>query len=154
MWPPGRSRAATQTTSSSRPRAQLSSRRPGRPSCRRPERLSRARSRALGRGFLRTLDRALLGALGRRGPFFALFLLLFDHLDLARDGLRGRRGLGRFLFLRARRGNGDDRNMLVAEDLALRRGLDFAQVNGLADLEVADVHRDHAPANLWAGRAP
>ncbi len=99
-------------------------------------------SRAFDRSFLRTLGRSLLGAFGRRNPFFALFLLLFDHLDLAQDGFRRRRCLGGFLFLRARRSNRDDRDLLVADHLTMGGGGDFTQMNGLADLKVAHIHGD------------
>ena len=108
--------------------------------------------RAPGASFLGTLDRALFAGLGgRRGAFFAFFLLLFDHLDLARDSLGGGGQIGGFLFLRARRGDSDDRDMLVPDDLGILGRFDLAQVNGLANLEMANVHRQRLRQILGQG---
>ncbi len=66
------------------------------------------------------------------GGFRAFFLLFLGHLDIARS----RSGFGRdHFFFGARRGDGDDGDMLVAQNFHAFRRLDVAKVNGLADFE-------------------
>ena len=101
---------------------------------------SRSLLRALRRAFFRGL-RGGFFALGRSGAFFAFFLLLFDHLHVARSRNLGRCGRRFFLF-RARHRHGDDRDVLVADDFHAVGQLDFAEVDGLAEFEAGDVHDD------------
>ena len=44
--------------------------------------------------------------------------------------------------------------MLVAKKFDARRRLDFAEVNGLADFEMADIDRDDFRQILGQARAP
>ena len=81
-------------------------------------------------------------ALGRRSTFFAFFFLLFDHFDVAGGHRLAFRNRSRFFLFRARQGDGDDRNVLVAENLDPGGRFDFAEVDGLAEFEMAHVH-DH-----------
>src|SRR5205085_7914761 len=95
--------------------------------------------RALGRGSGAFGSRS--SALGRRsssplrggGAFFAFFLLLFDHFHFARGG-GGFGRFGRFFFFRARSGHGNNRNLLVANDLNSLGRFDLSQVDRLANI--------------------
>ena len=98
-----------------------------------------ALSRRLWRRFLARLGFAL----------GSLFLLLLDHLDFA--GRRGRRfQRGGFLRLAHRRGDGEDGNMFVAQDFDARRRFHLADMDGLADFQMAHVGVAGLPANPWA----
>jgi hypothetical protein len=105
---------------------------------------------AFGRGFLAGLGAFF--ALGRRFAFLALFLLFLDHLDVA-GGRRGAFSRGDF-FLRARQRHGHHRDVFVTDNFNAGRRLDFTEVNGLAEFEMADINRQSAPANPWAGSGP
>ena len=94
---------------------------------------------ALGGGLLGALGGAFLGAFGGGSAFLALFLFLFDHLHLAR-GCNGLCRLGRFLFFGARRGDGDDGHLFVADQFDSRGGFDLPQVDDLAQFEMGNVH--------------
>jgi hypothetical protein len=103
--------------------------------------------------FLRTLGRALLGALGRRSGFFAFFLLLFDHLDLARGSFRA--AAASAASSSSVRGAATAMTeMCLSPMISVLRRFDLAQVNGLANLEVADIHRDQLRQILGQSRAP
>ncbi len=104
-------------------------------------RRGRALLGAFGGGFFAGFG--ALFALGRRLLFalFAFFLLFLDHLDIARGHHFG--GCRRHLFLfRARHRHGHDRHAFVAENLNPGRRLDFAEVNGLAEFEMADINHN------------
>ena len=107
------------------------------------------------RAFSAPLAGALLGALGAGAApsspssFFSLIISTSPGTASAAAA-----SLGRFLFLRARRGDGDDRNVLVTEDFGALGRLDVAHVNGLANLEVADVHGDDLRQILGQGAHP
>src|SRR4051794_11146585 len=93
-----------------------------------------------GRGFVPRFGSALLRALGRFGSFFA-FLLFLDHLYFARS-TGGSSGVGSLFFLCARRCHSDDRDILITKDFHSRGRLDFADMNGLTDVQIAYIHRD------------
>ena len=82
------------------------------------------------------VERGLRG----RNAFFALFLLLFDHLDLALTASPPPLLLPFPLFVRgaAKAITG----MLVADQLHVAGHLEFAQVNGQTDLQLAYIRRN------------
>src|SRR5262249_46738265 len=96
-----------------------------------------------GWSFLARFRRSTLfaGLACRCGAFFALFLF-FDHLDFARS-CGGSSGCFRSLFfLCAWRPNRDEWSILVTDQFDARRRLDFTDVNGLADVQIADIDGD------------
>src|SRR5581483_10234395 len=89
-----------------------------------------------GRLFACLCSRSLLRTFGAgSGSFRALFLLFLDHLHLG-GGAFGGGSFSRFLGFANRRGNRDDRNMLVAQNLYPGGRLDVADVNRLANFQV------------------
>ena len=73
------------------------------------------------------------------GAFPVFVLLLFDHFHVAGGDWLGLGGGGLFFF-RARHGDGDDRDVFVADEFHAGGRHDFAKVDGLAEFEMAHVH--------------
>src|SRR5258708_20297015 len=103
---------------------------------------------AFGWSFFGAFFARFFRALGGRRTFGgwralrAFFFLFFDHLDLAGGGRSGFGGFCRFFLFGARRGDGNDGNLFISDELNAWGRFELAEVNRFADFKLADIYRN------------